>query len=126
VAAASWLFTLSTPAYATITSVCVILLYLSYTIPTALGAVAYGRRWRRMGPWNLGAGYRPLAAVSIAGSLGLVAIGVQPPNEHAVNVLAGIAATLALGWFCSERRRFAGPPVSLMDAEWQQPGDGPP
>jgi amino acid transporter len=114
VAVASWLFTLSTPAYATITSVCVILLYISYTIPTALGAVAYRRRWRRMGPWDLGSWYRPLAVASLVGSLGLVAIGVQPPNERAVGVLVAIAATLALGWTCSERRRFVGPPATMM------------
>ncbi len=60
VAVASWLFTLWTPAYATITAVCTILLYLSYVTPTALGAIALGRSWRRMGPWDLGAWYRPL------------------------------------------------------------------
>ena len=119
VAAACWSFTLWTPAYATITAVCVILLYLSYVAPTALGAIAHGRRWRRMGPWDLGSWYRPLAWISVVGGLGLVAIGVQPPNERSAVVLIGIAVALAAGWFGSERRRFAGPPASLLEADWR-------
>jgi amino acid transporter len=115
VAVASWLFTLWTSAYATITAVCIILLYLSYVAPTALGAIAYGRAWRRMGPWNLGRWYRPLAVVSVLGTGALVAIGVQPPNERAVVVLVGILAALVVGWFGSERQRFAGPPAELME-----------
>ena len=54
VAAASVLFTLHTPVYATITAVCTIFLYISYVLPTALGAWAYGRTWTAMGPWDLG------------------------------------------------------------------------
>ncbi|HWE35203.1 MAG TPA: amino acid permease [Isosphaeraceae bacterium] len=117
VAAASWLFTLWTPAYATITAVCVILLYLSYVAPTALGALAHGRSWRRMGPWDLRGWYRPLAAVSVLGAAGLVAIGVQPPNGRAAVVLLGMLAALVVGWYGVGRRRFAGPPARLMDAE---------
>lgn len=117
VAAASWLFTLWTPVYATITAVCVIFLYLSYVAPTALGAVAYGRAWRRMGPWSLGPWYRPLAVVSVLGCGALVAIGVQPPNERAIVVLVGGLASLVIGWFGVARRRFAGPPAALMEAE---------
>jgi amino acid transporter len=120
VAAASWIFTLWTPVYATITAVCVIFLYLSYVLPTALGAIAYGRAWRRMGPWDLGPWYRPLAVASVLGCAALIAIGVQPPNERAVVVLVAAIALLAAGWFISERRRFAGPPAALMGAE-----DGP-
>ncbi len=120
VAGASWLFTLWTPVYATITAVCVIFLYLSYVLPTALGVLAYGRAWRRMGPWDLGRWYRPLAVVSVLGSGGLVAIGVQPPNEWSVVVLGAAVALLVLGWFGVARWNFAGPPAALMKAE-----DGP-
>ena len=60
VAAVSVLFTLHTPVYSTITAVCTIFLYLSYVLPTALGAWAYGRTWTAMGPWDLGRWYRPL------------------------------------------------------------------
>ena len=54
VSAAAVLFTLYTPVYSTITAVCTIFLYLSYVLPTILGARAYGRTWTTMGPWNLG------------------------------------------------------------------------
>ncbi len=121
-AAASWIFTLCTPVYATITAVCVIFLYLSYVLPTALGAIAYGRTWRRMGPWDLGPWYRPLAVASVLGCAALIAIGVQPPNERAMVILLAAIALLAAGWFVSERRRFRGPPDALLNAETE---DGP-
>ena len=70
VATAAVLFTLYTPVYATITAVCTIFLYISYVLPTALGAWAYGRTWTAMGPWNLGPWYRPLAVLSVAGCAG--------------------------------------------------------
>ena len=50
VAVASFLFTIHTPVYATITAVCTIFLYLSYVLPTALGAWAYGRTWTAWAP----------------------------------------------------------------------------
>jgi len=56
-------FTVYTPVYSTITAVCVIFLYISYVIPTALGLFAYGRTWTRMGPWTLGKWYRVVAGL---------------------------------------------------------------
>ena len=50
VALASILFTLHTPVYTTITAVCTIFLYISYVLPTALGAWAHGRTWTADGP----------------------------------------------------------------------------
>jgi uncharacterized membrane protein YphA (DoxX/SURF4 family) len=70
-----------------------------------------------MVPWDLGAWYRPLAIVSEVGCGALVAIGVQPPNERAFVALAGMLALLVVGWLGVERRRFAGPPAALLDAE---------
>jgi amino acid transporter len=110
VAAAAWLFTIWTPVYATITAVCTIFLYISYVLPTALGARAHGRTWTEMGPWNLGRWYHPLAVLSVLGCSALVIIGMQPPNERSVVVVGGALAALALLWFGRERHRFAGPP----------------
>jgi amino acid transporter len=104
-------FTLYSPVYSTITVVCVVFLYLSYVTPAALGLWAHGRTWTRMGPWDLGRWYRPLAAVCVLGCAGLFVIGVQPPNDKALTVLGGTAAALAVAWFAVERRRFPGPPV---------------
>ncbi len=110
VALASVLFAVYTPVYSTIITACTIFLYLSYLIPTALGFCAYGRSWTRMGPWTIGWLYRPLAAVSVAGGVVLIAIGMAPPNEKAVWLVAGMTLVLGTVWFGWERRRFAGPP----------------
>jgi amino acid transporter len=123
---AAVLFTVHTPVYATITAVCTILLYISYVVPTALGLVAYGRTWTTMGPWQLGAWYRPLAAVSAVGCTALVVIGVQPPNERAMLVVGALAIVLIAGWFGLERHRFPGPPLPrMMGGESPRPGRSP-
>ena len=62
-AIAAALFTILVP-YVTIAAVCVIFLYISYVLPVAAGFLAHGRSWTRMGPWQLGRLYRPLAVVS--------------------------------------------------------------
>lgn len=107
-------FTVSTPVYATITAVCTILLYISYVLPTALGLAAYGRSWTRMGPWQLGRAYRPLAAVAVLGCVGLIALGMHPPNERAAWVIGALALGLAALWWGGARRRFPGPPTGLL------------
>ena len=122
VAAGSWLFTIWTPFYATITAVATIFLYLSYVLPTALGAIAYRKSWTRMGPWDLGPFYRPLAIISVAGCAGLIVVGMQPPHEKSVWVVGSVLLALAVVWFGGERKRFAGPPVSSI-AMVAEPGD---
>jgi len=104
--------TLYTPAYTTLTTACVIFLYLSYVMPAAAGLRAHGRSWKRMGPFDLGGRlYRVLAIVSLAGVLLLVWIGVQPPNEKALTVTLAAAVLLAAAWWLGVRRRFRGPPA---------------
>jgi amino acid transporter len=114
VAATAVLFTVYTPAYATITSVCTLFLYISYVLPTLLGVFAYGRTWTAMGPWHLGRLYRPLSVLCVAGCGLLIVIGMAPPNEKAVGILAATSALLACAWFGIERRRFLGPPGGMM------------
>ena len=111
-AGCSWLFTLWTRFYATMTTVCTIFLYISYVLPTALGAWSYGRGWTRMGPWDLGRWYRPLAILSVLGCLLLIVIGMHPPNQRSAWVVGGTLAALVTVWFGLERSRFPGPPVS--------------
>ncbi len=110
VAGLSVAFTVYTPLYQTITATTAIFLYLSYILPTALGLWAYRRSWVRMGPWDLGPWYRPLALVSILGTGLLFVIGVQPPSEKTRWTTLGTAAVLLLGWVLWERKRFPGPP----------------
>ncbi len=114
VAAVSVLFTLHTPVYSTITAVCTIFLYISYVLPTALGAWAHGRTWTVMGPWDLGPWYRPLAVLSVAGCAALIAIGMQPPNERSAWVVGAFAIALAAAWFGGAGRRFPGPPRTVI------------
>jgi len=111
------LFTIYTPIYETITVVCVIFLYVSYMLPTVLGLAAYGRWWTTMGPWDIGAWFRPLAIVNVLGCVGLIVIGMQPPNDKAVWIFGGAASLLVVGWFGFARRVFPGPPVNVV--EWQ-------
>ena len=105
-------FTVYTPVYTTITAVCTIFLYISYVLPTLLGLVAYGRWWTHVGPWHLGRWYRPLAVVSVLGCVGLIVIGMQPPNDEAAWVLGGLTLLLVALWYGVARHRFVGPPQS--------------
>jgi amino acid transporter len=117
VATASVLFTAYSPIYSTITAVCVIFLYISYVLPTAIGFLAIGRWWTEMGPWHLGRWFRPLAVVSLLGCMGLIAIGMQPPNEKAAVVVLGTTAVLVAVWFARVRRTFPGPPKGVLTAQ---------
>jgi amino acid transporter len=107
----SVLFTVFTPVYAMITAVCTIFLYISYVVPCALGAWAYGKTWTTMGPWDLGRWYRPLAILSTVGCAGLIVVGMQSPNERSVWIVGGCAIALALGWCFFARHCFSGPPI---------------
>jgi amino acid transporter len=110
VATLAWLFTVRLAFYSTITAVCIIFLYVSYVLPTALGALALGRTWTRTGPFHLGRWFRPLAAIGVVGCVGLIGIGCQPPNESSAWVVGGTSIAMTAAWFGVERRRFAGPP----------------
>jgi amino acid transporter len=111
VAIASVVFTIYTPVYATITAVCTIFLYISYVVPIALGAWAYGQSWTAMGPWDLGRWYRPLAWASVTGCVGLILIAMQPPHRQSAWVVAATMIALSITWFSVSRRKFHGPPA---------------
>jgi amino acid transporter len=119
VSAAAVAFTVYTPAYPTIAAVCVIFLYVSYVLPTAIGFFAHGRWWTEFGPWHLGPWFRPLAVLSVLGCAGFIVIGMQPPNEKAAIVVGGALAALAVGWFAVARRTFPGPPRGVLTLKQQ-------
>jgi amino acid transporter len=105
------LSTLYAPAYSTLTTACVSFLYVSYVMPTVIGVFAIGKTWTKVGPFNLGARwYRVLGALSVAGALLVVWIGVQPPNDKALAVLLAASLTLFAAWWLGVRKRFRGPP----------------
>jgi amino acid transporter len=113
IAGTALLFALSI-RYATIAAVCAIFLYLSYVLPTAAGLLAHGRTWTRMGPWQIGRWYRPLAALCVMGCLVLIVIGLQPLNDIAVWVVGCGLVVLAGLWFGYKRHHFPGPPHEIM------------
>ncbi len=110
VAGLSIAFTVYARLYEIISATAAIFLYLSYVLPTALGFWAYRRSWVRMGPWDLGPWYRPLALVSVLGTGLLFAIGIQPPYEKVLPTTVGTALVLLVVWMVWERKRFPGPP----------------
>jgi amino acid transporter len=119
-AIAGVLFTVYSPVYSTIAAVCVIFLYVSYVLPTAIGLAAYGRWWKDMGPWHLGQWFRPLAVVSVIGCAGLIVIGMQPPNDKAAYVLVGALIALAMLWFTVARKKFPGPPHGVITMQQRE------
>ena len=76
--------TLYAPAYSTLTTACVIFLYLSYVMPTLVGLRAYGRTWTKFGPFRSRRrrSTRRSPSCRCWARLLLVWIGVQPPNEQ--------------------------------------------
>lgn len=120
VAVACVLFTIYSPVYTTITAVCVILLYISYVLPTAIGVIAHGRWWNEMGPWHLGRWFRPLGVLSVLGCVGLIVIGMQPPNEKALYVVVALSFLLVVLWFAVARQHFPGPPHGVLTAQQKE------
>jgi amino acid transporter len=102
-----------TPVYVTITIVCVIFLYISYVLPTLLGIFTYGRSWTRRGPFDVGRWYRPLAVLCVLWCGVLIAIGIEPPYDLAIRIVAGTLVLMAVVWFTFEKKRFVGPPLAL-------------
>ncbi len=104
------LFCAYTPVYGAIAAASVIFLYLSYTIPTALGFFTYGTTWTQTGPFSLGHWYKPLAIIAAVGCACLVVISMIPPYQMNVITLGGTLLLMAAVWWAAERKRFTGPP----------------
>jgi amino acid transporter len=109
------LFTAYTPVYSTVVSVTVIFLFISYGIPVVLGCFAWGKRWTKMGPWNMGERkYKFVALLCFLSMCLILFLGVQPPNDKALWITIAFLVVTALVWFGTEKRRFKGPPQGVM------------
>ena len=105
-------------AYAVMTALSTIALYLSYAIPIGCGLWARRRgAWTRRGPFNLGRWSTAVNVVALAWVLATSVMFVLPPNELAGQTLAGVVLALVLAWRLAVAKRFAGPRVSLQTLE---------
>ncbi|OZA10809.1 MAG: amino acid permease [Rhodobacterales bacterium 17-64-5] len=102
-----------TPAYSIVVSCTVIFLFLSFALPIALGLVTIGGpKWPTMGPWDIGVTtYKLLAVIAILAMGLMFYIGVQPPNDWALEITLGFIGVALVIWVVFENRRFQGPPI---------------
>jgi len=109
--------TLYAPAYTTLTVACVIMLYISYVMPTIVGIFAYGKSWTKMGPFDLGGPlYKTIGVIAVLGVCALIFAGIQPPNEKALPVTLVTTVLLFAAWHLGVKKKFAGPPMIVPDA----------
>ena len=65
-----------------------------------------------MGPWNMGTGaYKLVAVLSILSMALLFFLGIQPPNDWALEITVGFIILALIIWVLVENRRFKGPPI---------------
>lgn len=102
-----------TPAYSIVVSCTVIFLFLSFAVPITLGLFTIGGpKWPKMGPWNMGVGaYKLVAFLSILSMILIFILGIQPPNDWALQITVGFIVLALIIWVLVENRRFKGPPI---------------
>ncbi|MEO6023784.1 MAG: amino acid permease [Burkholderiales bacterium] len=110
----AWIFTLYTPVYATVVSVTVIFLFLSFAVPIFFAMRAYGNTWTKMGPWDMGPKFKLVAALCLVAMVLIFLIGIQPPSDKALWITIAFLALTAIIWFAFEKNRFQGPPQGVM------------
>jgi amino acid transporter len=110
-AALSVAATLYSPAFSALAAGCAMFLYVSYAMPIAAGLFAEGKHWSEYGPFRLGALSKPLAILTVLGTLMVIFIGIQPPNDILISYGLGLIVLMALLWFGVARVRFPGPPI---------------
>lgn len=108
--------TLYGDAFVVLSTGCVVLLYLSYIMPTAAGFFAEGTTWTEKGPFDLKALSKPVAVAAVLGGALLAFVGVQPPNQKVLWLVLALTGTLLLFWWIlGVRRSFSGPPGIAKD-----------
>ncbi len=110
-----------TNIYTIVVNATLIFLFLSFTVPIAIGFFVIGTpKWPKMGPWNMGIPlYRLCAILSVLGMVLIVFIAIQPPNDKVIWITLGFLALTAIIWVLFENRRFQGPPQGELIAERQ-------
>lgn len=107
----SVVITLYTPAFATLATAAAVFLYISYAMPIGAGILVLGKTWTKLGPFNMGGAFRPVASLAVIGTIVLFWIGIQPPNDKVWIITVAMIVLLGIFWFALENRRFQGPPI---------------
>jgi amino acid transporter len=102
-----------TNIYTIVVNSTLIFLFLSFTIPLVLGAIAFGGvKWPHPGPWAMSAGlYRLVTLLAVIGMVIIFYIAIQPPNDKVLWIVVGFLVLAAILWLAVENRRFMGPPM---------------
>jgi amino acid transporter len=105
-----------TNIYTIVVNATLIFLFLSFTVPIALGIFAIGTsKWPTMGPWDIGIPlYRLFAVLSVLAMALIIYIAVQPPNDKVLWITLAFLVLTAIVWVLFENKRFQGPPVGEM------------
>jgi amino acid transporter len=104
-------------AYAVITSISTITLYLAYVIPIYLNWRNKRRQrgeytTRATAPWNLGRWGAPLNAIAIGWTVFITIIFSIPPNELVLWTMLLVALLLWIYWKAYASRHFHGPTLT--------------
>ena len=105
-----------TNIYTIVVNSTLIFLFLSFTVPIALGFFAIGtKKWPAMGPWDIGIPlYRLFAVLSVLCMALIIYIAVQPPNDKVLWITLVFLVITAIIWVLFENKRFQGPPIGDM------------
>jgi amino acid transporter len=104
-------------AFAVVTSISTIALYLAYVIPIYLNARNRRRRhgeWmtKANAPWSLGGWAALINTIAMAWAIFIAIVFMLPPNELVLWTMIALAIGLALYWSLWMRRTFTGPSAS--------------
>ena len=105
------LSTLYSPAFGALAAGCAMFLYVSYAMPILAGLFVEGKSWTEFGPFRLGALSKPIGVLAVLGTLVVIFIGIQPPNNILISYGLGLIVLMVVLWFGVARRRFPGPPI---------------
>jgi amino acid transporter len=110
--------TISSGTYASVTSISVIGLYVSYIVPVYLAWRIRGSMMEApRGPWHLGRCGSPINVVAMLWVVFISVILAIPDNMRAGKTIAVLTVALSAWYLLSERHRFRGPAWAAQPAE---------
>jgi amino acid transporter len=107
----AFLSTLYSPAFGALAAGCAMFLYVSYAMPILAGLFSEGKSWTEFGPFRLGIWSKPIGVLAVLGTLVVIFVGIQPPNNILISYGLGLIVLMIVLWFGVARSRFPGPPI---------------